>query len=93
MGEEPAAEPAREKQSISYEKYISIVNLMVSHVAEDETQGSGEGIDGQELVEWYLEQKESELSGEEDYNTEMALAKKVLKKMVKVCFVVFDFEW
>ena len=59
---------------------------MVSHVAEDETQGSGEGIDGQELVEWYLEQKEGELSGEEDYNNELALAKKVLKKMVKVCF-------
>ena len=83
---EVSAAPVREKQSISYEKYISIVNLMVSHVAEDETQGSGEGIDGQELVEWYLEQKEGELAGEEDYNNELALAKKVLKKMVKVCF-------
>ncbi|KAM7193163.1 MCM2/3/5 family domain containing protein [Naviculisporaceae sp. PSN 640] len=75
--------PHKEKQTISYEKYISIVNLIVAHIAEDETQGSGEGIDGDELVQWYLEQKEDELQGEEDYNNEMALARKVLKKMVK----------
>ncbi|KAK3940130.1 MCM2/3/5 family-domain-containing protein [Diplogelasinospora grovesii] len=73
----------REKQTISYDKYISIVNMVVSKIAEDETSGSGEGIEGDALVEWYLEQKEDELQGEEDYNNEMALARKVLKKMVK----------
>ncbi|KAL2145659.1 hypothetical protein VTI28DRAFT_6534 [Corynascus sepedonium] len=73
----------REKQTISYDKYISIVNLLVSKVAEDETSGSGEGLEGDALIQWYLEQKEEELQSEEDYNNEMALAKKVLKKMVK----------
>ncbi|KAL2022597.1 hypothetical protein VTK56DRAFT_4941 [Thermocarpiscus australiensis] len=73
----------REKQTISYDKYIGIVNMLVSRVAEDETEGSGEGIEGDALVQWYLEQKEDELQGEEDYNREMALARKVLKKMVK----------
>ncbi|KAK4031748.1 MCM2/3/5 family-domain-containing protein [Parachaetomium inaequale] len=78
-----ATAAAREKQTISYDKYIGIVNMLVSKVAEDETTGSGEGIEGDALVEWYLEQKEAELQREEDYNTEMALARKVLKKMVK----------
>ncbi|KAK3996175.1 putative DNA replication licensing factor mcm6 [Cladorrhinum sp. PSN332] len=77
------AAPAKEKQTISYDKYIAIVNMMVSRVAEDETEGSGEGIDGEELVQWYLEQKEEEMAGEEDYEKELALARKVLKKMVK----------
>ncbi|KAK4159780.1 putative DNA replication licensing factor mcm6 [Cladorrhinum sp. PSN259] len=77
------AAPVKEKQTISYDKYIAIVNMMVTRVAEDETEGSGEGIDGEELVQWYLEQKEEELAGEEDYEKEMALARKVLKKMVK----------
>jgi DNA replication licensing factor MCM6 len=72
-----------QKQTISYDKYISIVNMLVSRVAEDETTGSGEGIDGDALVEWYLEQKEEELNSEEEYNAELALARKVLKKMVK----------
>jgi DNA replication licensing factor MCM6 len=84
-----ATAAAREKQTISYDKYIGIVNMLVSKVAEDETSGSGEGIEGDALVEWYLEQKEAELQREEDYNTEMALARKVLKKMVKVCFPLY----
>ncbi|KAK0627808.1 MCM2/3/5 family-domain-containing protein [Immersiella caudata] len=73
----------REKQTVSYEKYISIVNMIVSHVAEDEASGSGEGIEGDALVEWYLEQKEDELQSVDDLENEKALAKKVLKKMVK----------
>ncbi|VBB74062.1 Putative DNA replication licensing factor mcm6 [Podospora comata] len=83
MGDASAAAVHKEKQTVSYDKYISIVNLLVSKVAEEETSGSGEGIEGGELVQWYLEQKEEELTGEEDYEQELALAKKVLKKMVK----------
>ncbi|AEO70922.1 uncharacterized protein THITE_2122806 [Thermothielavioides terrestris NRRL 8126] len=79
----PSAAAQREKQTISYDKYISIVNMLVSRVAEDEAEGSGEGVDGDALVQWYLEQKEDELHSEEEYNSEMALARKVLKKMVK----------
>ncbi|EGO59994.1 hypothetical protein NEUTE1DRAFT_121681 [Neurospora tetrasperma FGSC 2508] len=90
MGGEAARQPSaapsqahREKQTISYDKYISIVNLIVSKVAEDETQGSGEGIEGEQLVEWYLEQKEEEMATEEDYHEERRLVGKVLKRMVK----------
>ncbi|EOO03825.1 putative dna replication licensing factor mcm6 protein [Phaeoacremonium minimum UCRPA7] len=72
----------KRKQTISYEKYIAMVNSFVQRVADDEA-GSGEGVDGEALTQWYLEQKEDELQGEEDYHHELALAKMVLKKMVK----------
>lgn len=79
---EGSARPERRKQTISYDKYISMVNMIVQRIADDEA-GSGEGIEGEALIQWYLEQKEDELQGEEDYNREHALAKMVLKKMVK----------
>ena len=81
-GEAPA-QRERRKQTISYDKYVSMVNMIVQRIADDEA-GSGEGIEGEALIQWYLEQKEEELQGEEDYRKEHALAKMVLKKMVKV---------
>ncbi|KAI0193288.1 MCM2/3/5 family-domain-containing protein [Xylaria flabelliformis] len=74
---------ARKKTAITYEKYIAMVNLIVSRVNDDEASGAGEGVDAEDLVQWYLEQKEDELDSEEDYNHEMSIAKMVLKKMVK----------
>jgi DNA replication licensing factor MCM6 len=80
----PAANGERQKTKITYDKYISVVNLLVQRVNEDE-MSSGEGVDGESLIEWYLEQKEHELNGEADYHAEMALTKKIIKRMVKVC--------
>lgn len=73
----------RPKHTISWDKYISMVNMIVTHIKDDEA-GSGDGIDGDALIQWYLEQKEDELQGEDDYHKEHALAKMVLRKMVKV---------
>ncbi|KAI1261071.1 MCM2/3/5 family-domain-containing protein [Xylariaceae sp. FL1019] len=81
MAEEDAT--AKKKTAITYEKYVSMVNLFVSRVNDDEAVGAGEGVDGEDLIQWYLEQKEEELDGEEDYHRELGLAKMVLKKMVK----------
>ena len=77
------ANGAKQKTKITYDKYISVVNLIVQKINEDE-QEAGEGMDGEGLVEWYLEQKEDELMGEDDYMAEKSLAKKILKRMVKV---------
>ena len=84
----PAPGAARQKTKITYDKYISVVNLLVQRVNEDEL-GSGEGVEGEKLVEWYLEQKEDELEGEEAYHEEKALVGKIIKRMVKVCFPSF----
>jgi len=72
------------KTKITYDKYISVVNLLVRRVNEDE-MGTGEGVEGKTLVEWYLEEKEDTLTGEEDYHEEKSLVKKIIKRMVKVC--------
>lgn len=83
----PTASGASRKTKITYDKYISVVNLLVQRVNEDELS-SGEGVGGEKLVEWYLEQKEDELNDEEDYHAEMALTKKIIKRMVKVSIYV-----
>ncbi|KAJ4002592.1 MCM DNA helicase complex subunit mcm6 [Fusarium irregulare] len=74
--------PERKKQTITYDNYIKMVNLFVQRINEDEAT-IAEGVEGEELINWYLEQKEDELEGEEDYHREKALANMVLKKMVK----------
>jgi DNA replication licensing factor MCM6 len=87
--EQPQGAAAREKRkhAITYETYIKMVNAFVQRINSDEGD-SGDGVEGEELVNWYLEQKEDELEGEEDYHKEKTIARMVLKKMVKVslCF-------
>lgn len=77
----PQQRPERTK--ITWDKYRSIVNMMVRRVNEDEAE-NGEGVEEQELLLWYLEQKEEEFSTQEDMEQEQELARKVLKRMTKV---------
>ncbi|KOS20630.1 DNA replication licensing factor mcm6 [Escovopsis weberi] len=74
--------PVKPKQTITYERYIQMVNMLVQRVNEDES-GSGDGVVGTTLVDWYLEQREGEMDDEDDYHREKTLAGMVLKKMVK----------
>lgn len=91
-----AAAAAKHTTTITHEKWAAMLNMFVQRVAEDEVNGAGEGIPGDELAQWYLEQKEDELASEDDYNREKKLATMVIKKMVKVssnsfcfCFCIF----
>ncbi|KAL4872517.1 hypothetical protein BDV12DRAFT_161738 [Aspergillus spectabilis] len=72
----------RAKTKITYDKYMKILNLVVRRVRDDENQ-SGEGVEQEDLLVWYLEQIESELNNEDDFQRERGLATKVLKRMVK----------
>ncbi|ODA79721.1 hypothetical protein RJ55_05315 [Drechmeria coniospora] len=80
-GLQPAGE-TRGKHTISYDKYVKMVNMFVQHINDGES-GSGDGVKGDELLSWYLEQQENELEDEDGYHAEKALASMVLKKMVK----------
>jgi DNA replication licensing factor MCM6 len=80
-----SAAPRGQGQMIAHDKYVSMLHMLASKVAEAERAEGGDGIEGETLLQWYLEQKEDELQGEEDYNKEMVLARKVLRKMVRVC--------
>lgn len=93
-GDSPMAEPdeemvaaapvKKEKTKITHEKYMKIMNLLVRKI-NDEEVGEGEGVEGEALIQWYLETVEDELEGEDDYNKEMDLVRKVLKRLIKVC--------
>lgn len=80
----PAAQqPQREKKKITYDHYMSILNMLVRRVNADAATAE-DGVEEEELLVWYLEQKEAELETQKDLEEERDLAKKVLKRMVKV---------
>ncbi|KAJ5832770.1 hypothetical protein N7474_001081 [Penicillium riverlandense] len=80
--EQQQAQPERQKTKITWDKYNTIMNLILRRVHEDE-QNSGEGVEQEDLVLWYLEQIENQLNTKEDYDSERGLTAKVLKRMVK----------
>jgi DNA replication licensing factor MCM6 len=80
----PAAAP-REKTKITHDKYVAMRNMLVKRVDEDQEE-TQDGVEEEELLVWYLEQKEAEMYTQEDLEAERALAKKVLRKVVKVRF-------
>ncbi len=79
--------PQSRRTKITYDKYMAILNLLVRRVNEDEMT-AGEGVEHEELVTWYLEQKEEELNSVEEAEEEKELARKVIKRMVKVCSAI-----
>ena len=86
--------PARQKTKVTYDKYMSILNTMVRRVNDDQTSAE-DGVEEEELLVWYLEQREQEIETQEDLEAERDLAKKVLRRMVKVSllkpqFVIAD---
>jgi DNA replication licensing factor MCM6 len=86
--------PLREKTKITHDKYVAMRNLFVKRVNEDQAS-TNDGVEEEELLVWYLEQKESELETQEDLSNERALAKKVLRKICKVSieWFLFVFAW
>ena len=66
LQEQPEGEQTQDTQrtqnvSISYDKYLSIMNLLVKKITEDEKAG-GDGVAADALVEWYLLQKKMTLT-------------------------------
>ncbi|KAF4555619.1 DNA replication licensing factor mcm6-like protein [Elsinoe fawcettii] len=80
--EEQQQQHGRQKTTITHDKYMAILNLMVRRVNDDQ-EDSGDGVSEEDLVVWYLEQVEGEMETAEDLEMEGRLARKVLKKMVK----------
>ncbi|KAF1362781.1 MCM-domain-containing protein [Lizonia empirigonia] len=79
--ETPAPAP-REKTKITHDKYVAMRNMFVRRVNDDQEE-TQDGVEEEELLVWYLEQRENEMETQEDLEAERSLAKKVLKKVVK----------
>jgi len=91
----PAPPNHRPKTKITYDKYMSMLNVLVGRVNAEET-ATGTGVEAEELMVWYLEQKEDELGSSEELERERELVGKVLGRMVKVsgCWAgLFFFFW
>lgn len=85
----PAAPPAapRRRMIITHDKYIQLKNLIILELSRVEQQ-RGEGLDREELIDWYLEQQEDNFQDIDDIERERELITKMLKKLVKVCLPV-----
>lgn len=82
--------PQKRKTKITYDKYMSILNTLVRKVNEEESS-TGEGVEHEELVVWYLEEREEEFSSREEVEAERELVGKCLRRMVKVSLFVCFF--
>ncbi|KAG8711265.1 MCM DNA helicase complex subunit mcm6, partial [Ceratobasidium sp. 395] len=81
---QPQTQPQQQKRKmrITHDKYTTMQELIVLHVASVE-QATGTGVEGNDLVDWYLESKEDEFGSMEEMEEERELLGKVLKKLVK----------
>lgn len=77
-----------QKKSISYDKYVQMMNIIVQKIVHAEKNsgdesGATSGLTAKQIIEAYLENIEDELENEADYFREEKLVKKVLKRLVK----------
>jgi DNA replication licensing factor MCM6 len=79
-------QPARRRMVITHDKYMTLQSLIVLHLSSVERE-TGKGLDRDELVDWYLEQKEAEIQDLEELEYEKELITKMLRKLVKVSII------
>lgn len=68
---------------ISHDKYMELQSMVVLYLSEHE-QKTGKGLDREELIDWYLEQKEEGMQDIEELEYEKELIVKLLRRLVKV---------
>ena len=78
----PPLQPKR-RMVITHDKYMTLQSLVVLHISATERE-TGQGVDRDELIDWYLELKESEVQDVEELEYEKELITKLLRKLVKV---------
>ena len=81
-GDETAAPPAKKRAKITYERFMEVTQLIMMRVAEVE-RDTERGLDREELCQWYLEQRESELNTMAEYDEEKEIIEKVINKLIK----------
>ncbi|KAJ7044696.1 MCM2/3/5 family-domain-containing protein [Mycena alexandri] len=81
VGDVPAPAPKR-RMIITHDKYMTLQSLIVLKIASVERE-TGSGIDRDELIDWYLEEKEPEMQDTSDADYERELITKMLRKLVK----------
>ncbi|KAH9482511.1 DNA replication licensing factor mcm6 [Psilocybe cubensis] len=78
----PAPAPPKKRMIISHDKYIELQTMVVMHVSNHEAK-TGHGLDREDLIDWYLEQKEEEMQDIDQVEYEKELIVKLLRRLVK----------
>jgi DNA replication licensing factor MCM6 len=73
----------KERTKITYDKYMTIMNLLVRRITMDSHGTDGSGVTKEDLVNWYLEHEEDNLPTVDAYNSERELVQKVIKRLEK----------
>lgn len=81
----PAPAPQRRRMVITHDQYMTLQSMIVLHLTAAE-RGTTHGVDRDELIDWYLELKESEIQDVEQLEYEKELISKMLRKLVRVRF-------
>ncbi|EGO02002.1 hypothetical protein SERLA73DRAFT_104230 [Serpula lacrymans var. lacrymans S7.3] len=82
-----APAPPKRRMVITHDKYMSLQSLIVLHLSATERE-TGRGIDRDELIDWYLELKESEIQDVDELEYEKELITKMLRKLVKDNYLI-----
>ncbi|KAI0727346.1 MCM-domain-containing protein [Fomitopsis betulina] len=82
----PAPRPKR-RMVITHDKYMTLQSLVVLHLSQVERE-TGKGVDRDELIDWYLELKESEVQDVDELEYEKELITKMLRKLVKDNYLI-----
>ncbi|KIK29092.1 hypothetical protein PISMIDRAFT_89712 [Pisolithus microcarpus 441] len=85
--ETSAPAPPKRRMIITHDKYMTLQSMIVLHLTATEHE-TGRGIDKDELIDWYLELKESEMRDVEELEYEKELITKVLRKLVKDNYLI-----
>ena len=80
----PAPAPAKRRMIITHDKFMELKTMIILYLSEHEQQ-TGEGMDREALIDWYLEQREGEMQDVEQIEYEQELITKLLRRLVKVC--------
>lgn len=81
----PAQAPPKPKMKITYDEFMSIQTLVLLELAERE-RTTGKGMNRDEILLWWIEQKENTMEDVVDIEYQETLLRKVLTKLVKVRF-------
>jgi len=83
-GEVPQEQVRQKKRMvISHDQYINLRDMIVIHLQHHEN-ATGRGLDREELIDWYLEERESQIHDIDELEYEKELIGKLLRKLVKV---------
>jgi len=81
----PATEPAprpKKRMVITHDKYMALQSMVVHYLSEHEHK-TGKGLDREELIDWYLEQREEEMQDVDELEYEKELIVKLLRRLVR----------